>query len=102
MPVTAPNDLIVGDTSTFRLLLDGKPAADVDVTVMRGGIRYRYKMGEIELKTDAQGQVSVKWPDAGCTGSAPARRPRGANAGGTAQQPARRASYSATLEVLPQ
>jgi len=100
IPLTTPTDLSAGDSSSFRLLLDGKPAVDLDVTILRGGNRYRYKMGEIALKTDAQGQFSVKWPEAG-------RYWIGANAGGrgpggTAAQPARRASLSATVEVLPQ
>ncbi|HYJ96534.1 MAG TPA: DUF4198 domain-containing protein [Burkholderiaceae bacterium] len=102
IPTTAPTDLSVGDTSTFQLLLDGKPVADADVTVLRGGNRYRYKMGEIALKTDAQGLVSVKWPDAGRYWLGASQGPRGANAGGTAQQPARRTNCSTTVEVLPQ
>jgi uncharacterized GH25 family protein len=100
IPLTTPTDLSAGDSSSFRLLLDGKPAADLDVTILRGGNRYRYKMGEIALKTDAQGQFSVKWPEAGrywIGASAGGRGP-----GGTAAQPARRASFSATVEVLPQ
>jgi len=100
IPLTTPTDLSAGDSSSFRLLLDGRPAADVDVTILRGGNRYRYKLGEIALKTDAQGQFSVKWPEAG-------RYWIGANSGGrgpggTVAQPARRASLSATVEVLPQ
>lgn len=100
IPLTTPTDLSAGDSSSFRLLLDGKPAADTDVTILRGGNRYRYKLGEIALKTDAQGQFSVKWPEAGrywIGASAGGRGP-----GGTAAQPARRASLSATVEVLPQ
>ena len=102
IPTTAPTDLSVGDTSTFQLLLDGKPVADADVTVLRGGNRYRYKMGEIGLKTNAQGLVSVKWPDAGRYWLGASHGPRGANTGGTAQQPVRRANCSTTIEVLPQ
>lgn len=108
MPQTPPTDLSVGDTSSFVLLLDGKPAADTDVTILRGGNRYRYKMGEIALKTDAQGRFSVKWPEAGryWIGASHGRRP-GDMAGedpasAAAQQPVRRAGYSATVEVLPQ
>jgi len=70
--------------------------------VLRGGNRYRYKMGEIALKTNAQGLVSVKWPDAGRYWLGASQGPRGANAGGTAQQPARRTNCSTTVEVLPQ
>jgi uncharacterized GH25 family protein len=101
IPLTVPTDLSVGDTSSFQLLLDGKPVADVDVTVIRGGNRYRYKMGEIALKTDAKGQFSVKWPEAGRYWVGASHGGRGAS-GGTLSQPARRASLSATFEVLPE
>ncbi|MGY4831797.1 DUF4198 domain-containing protein [Sphaerotilaceae bacterium SBD11-9] len=99
IPLGTPTDLSVGDTSRFRVLLDGQPAANVDVTLIRGGNRYRYKMGEIALKTDAQGQFSVKWPEAGRYWIGASTGGRGP--GGTAAQPARRASLSATVEVLP-
>ena len=102
IPTSAPTDLSVGDTSSFVLLLDGKPLADADVTVLRGGNRYRYKMGEIALKTNAQGVVQVKWPEAGRYWLGASHGPRGAGAGGTLQQPARRANCSTTVEVLPQ
>ncbi len=109
LPLTRPTDLSTGEVSKFRLLLDGKPAADIDVTLVRSGHRYRYKMGEISLKTDAKGEFAVTWTDAG-------RYWLGASTGGRAGMdaeaasapakpsaaPAKRATYSATLEVLPQ
>src|SRR5262249_6741374 len=63
--LTPATDLAVGDTSRFRLLLDGKPAADLQLGIVRGGNRYRYKLDEIELRTDADGRFSVRWPEAG-------------------------------------
>jgi uncharacterized GH25 family protein len=100
LPLTNPTDLSVGDTTRFRMLLDGKPCAGADVTVIRGGNRYRYKLGELALKTDAAGEFSVAWPEAGryWLGVNHGGRPQGAAApaGG-----ARRESYSATFEVLP-
>jgi len=100
LPLTSPTDLSVGDTSRFRILLDGKPYAGADVTVIRGGNRYRYKMGELGFKTDAAGEFGVAWPEAGryWLGVNHGGRPPGAPAptGG-----ARRESYSATFEVLP-
>lgn len=116
VPVTHPNDLVVGEAANFRFLLDGQPAAGLVVTVVPGGIRYRDVIGEMKLSTDAQGEFSVKWPSAGMyyltasAGGAP-RAPIGADgkpaavpAGprGTLQQPLRRAVYGATLEVMPQ
>ncbi len=103
LPLTSPTDLSVGDSTRFRLLLDGKPYANADVTLIRGGNRYRYRMGELALRTDAAGEFAVAWPEAG-------RYWMGANHGGrggpvaAASAPAggnRRESYSATFEVLP-
>ena len=105
VPVTHPNDLVAGSTATFGLLLDGKPAAGMAVAVIPGGVRYRDRLDDITLTTDKDGRFSVKWPAPGMywigasTGAAGAMEQ---TTGGTAAQPARRASYSATLEVLPQ
>jgi uncharacterized GH25 family protein len=99
VPLTKPTEIFVGDTGNFRLLLDGKPAADLTVTVIRGGNRYRDALGEITLKTDRDGKFSIKWPAAGMYWlSAHVGAPR--SAVGTFAQPTRRVSYSATLEVL--
>jgi hypothetical protein len=95
LPLTNPTDLSVGDATRFRMLLDGTPYAGADVTVIRGGNRYRYRMGEIALKTDAAGEFSVAWPEAG-------RYWLGVNHGGRPPGGgARRDSYTATFEVLP-
>jgi uncharacterized GH25 family protein len=97
-PLSRATDLSVGDASRFRVLLDGTPLANADVTLIRGGNRYRYKMGELALKTDAAGEFGVAWPEAG-------RWWLGINHGGRAQEgaaTARRESYSATFEVLPE
>jgi uncharacterized GH25 family protein len=110
VPLTAPTDLSSGDTTKFRLLLDGKPLANNDVTLVRGGGRYRYKLGDFGVKTDAQGEFSVKWEEAGrywLGASWPARGAGGPGAGGPGAAPAqpaapqRRVSYSGTFEVLP-
>jgi uncharacterized GH25 family protein len=98
VPLDAPVDLSEGDSTRFRLLLDGKPLADAAVSLLRGGNRYRYKMGELTLKSDAKGEFSVAWPEAGrywlgVSHNTPAEA---ANL-----PPLRRLSYSATLEVRP-
>ncbi|HEY0817280.1 MAG TPA: DUF4198 domain-containing protein [Rhizobacter sp.] len=114
VPVTHPNDLVVGETAKFRFLLDGQPAAGITVTVIPGGIRYRDKLEEQKLTADAQGEVSIQWAGPGMywLNAAPARAggdgegmggaeaPRGA--AGTLAKPTRRATYATTLEVLPQ
>ncbi|TBU98945.1 DUF4198 domain-containing protein [Stutzerimonas kirkiae] len=98
-PITHPNDLFAGETAEFAFLLDGKPAADVEISVVPGGNRYRDDLGEINLKTDAQGKVAITWPTAGMYWlEAELKTTEGVS------KPAseRRASYSVTLEVLPQ
>lgn len=63
--VTHPNDLVTGEPATFRLLVDGKPAANAEVTVVRGDDRYRDDAGETTLKTATDGTVRIKFPQAG-------------------------------------
>lgn len=98
VPVTHPNDLFVGEAAQFKLLLDGKPAANLKVLLVPGGIRYRDAQNEIEAQTDAEGAFGVEWPTAGMYWLNASIEDR------QASKPAsgRRASYSATLEVLPQ
>jgi uncharacterized GH25 family protein len=98
-PVTHPNDLYVGEEATFALMLDGKPAAKLPVTIIAGGTRYRDAQGEIEVKTDAQGRFSVTWPDPGMYWLE-ATLEDGKTSIPQAKQ--RRVSYAATFEVLPQ
>lgn len=110
VPVTHPNDLVAGEAATFQFLLDGKPARDLGVTVIPGGIRYRAALGQIDLKTDAEGKVSVNWPGPGMywLNASIGGRPEGGPAAGASTPPPpppagpapRRASYTTTLEVL--
>jgi uncharacterized GH25 family protein len=126
VPVTHPNDLVAGEAARFKLLLDGKPAADLKVTAIAGGTRYRDSQDEITTTTAADGQFTITWPQAGMywlnaslgggmegpgeggKGGKPddaakpapeAAKKKGKDAPPAA--PARRASYTATLEVLP-
>jgi len=109
--VTHPNDLVEGDTATFRFLDNGKPAAGYSATVILGGLRYRSELGEMRMDTDANGEIKVKWPAAGMywVNVAPLRPPRVEGAppappsgpAGTLAEPVRRSNYSLTLEVLP-
>jgi uncharacterized GH25 family protein len=98
-PVTHPNDLFVGDTANFQLLLDGKPAADVEVSVVPSGVRYRDKLNDMTLKTNAEGKFSVKWTQPGMWFIEADVRD---NKTALPQAKERRASYAATFEVLPQ
>src|SRR5690606_36361247 len=99
VPVTHPNDLYAGEKATFRLQLDGKPAAGVEVSVIPGGTRYRNSQDEIKATTGADGSFSVTWPAAGTYWL------NASSEGGTpTMEPAtaRHVSYTATFEVLPQ
>ncbi|MFA9217136.1 MAG: DUF4198 domain-containing protein [Sphingomonadaceae bacterium] len=98
VPLTHPNDMRAGEQARWRFLLDGKPAANLAFSLVPGGVRYRGTLGEIRYTTDAQGAVTFEIPAAGMylvSTSWPA-------AGQPPQTPARRATYAATVEVLPQ
>ncbi len=95
---THPNDLVAGETAQFRLMLDGKPGAGIDVQVVPGGIRYRDKLLESKVKTDADGRFTVKWDMPGMYWMEASVRD---SANVTPPVKERRASYAVTLEVLP-
>jgi hypothetical protein len=96
-PVTHPAELVSGEAAKFRFLIDGKPAADLKVTVIPGGKRYRDADGGMELTTGADGVLSVTWPTAGMywlnatTTDTKTSTPRATE---------RRLAYSTTLEVM--
>lgn len=126
VPMTHPNDLVAGEAATFQFLLDGKPAANLPVTVIPGGIRYRDKLNQIDATTGADGKVTITWPtpgmywlnvttannrgEGGLGGpggmGGPGAGGPGAGQGAAAVpprpagRPQRRASYISTLEVL--
>lgn len=103
VPLTHPNDMRAGETARWRFLLDGKPAAGLGFSLVPGGVRYRGTLGEIRLATDANGEASFTIPAAGMylvSSSWPAAAP--AAPGQPPQMPARRVTYAATVEVLPQ
>jgi uncharacterized GH25 family protein len=99
VPITHPNDLFSGEKATFRFLLDGKPAAGVKVSVLAGSTRYRDKQDEISATTDAKGEFSVTWPNAGMYWLNATLEGQKAT---VPQAKERRLGYTATLEVLPQ
>lgn len=99
VPVTHPNDLFAGEAATFQFVLDGKPAADLEVSVIPGGIRYRDNLGEMKLKTDKDGKVAVTWPQPGMYWMAAELEDDKTS---LKQAAKRRASYNTTLEVLAQ
>ncbi|TWI00302.1 putative GH25 family protein [Luteimonas cucumeris] len=99
VPVTHPNDLYANEEAKFRFQIDGKPAAGLDVEIIRGGTRYRNAQDEIKVKTDASGEFAVTWPQPGMYWLEVSTQDDKVNVPGAKQ---RRLGYVATLEVLPQ
>lgn len=101
VPVTHPNDLFAGEAATFQFLLDGKPASGLAVTVIPGGIRYRDQLGQMDLKTGADGKVQLTWPEPGMYWvNVTTPQPERAEGDTSPPPPGRRASYVTTLEVM--
>lgn len=92
------NDLVAGEASQLRLLVDGQPAANVEVSIVAGASRYRDSLNEINVTTDAQGNFSVTWPAAGAYWLEASHKD---NKTSLPQAKERRLTYVATLEVLP-
>ena len=96
IPVTHPNDLVADEPATFKLSIDGLPAAGVEVTVARGGTRYRDAPEEMTVTTGPDGAFTVTWPEPGMYWlNASVRTPaQGETIAASAQ-------YVAVMEVLP-
>lgn len=94
----APTDLVKGEKAEFALQLDGRPARDVEVKVIQGDTRYRDKLDEIALRTDAQGRFAVTWPQAGLYRLEASSKDDKTT---VPRAKERRLSYAATLEVMP-
>jgi uncharacterized GH25 family protein len=99
VPASHPNDLYRGEAATFRVMLDGKPAADLEVEIIRDGTRYRDDPESLRVKTNGAGEFSVTWPQAGLYWLDVSVEDSNVS---VPQASKRHASYNATLEVLPQ
>ncbi len=63
--VTHPSDVVATEAATFKLLLDGKPAAGVEVTLMRGYDHWSdTATPELKVTTGADGAFKVTLPQA--------------------------------------
>lgn len=65
LPETHPGDLVAGEEAVFLLLLDGRPAAGVELAVVQGAGRHIERPFEQKLVSDAQGRVRVRFPAPG-------------------------------------
>jgi len=96
-PITQPGALASDEEGQFRFLVDGKPAANLAVTVVPGGKKYREAEDAQELKTGADGVLHVKWPVPGMywlNASYSDNKPT------TPRATERRLSFTTTLEVV--
>ncbi len=98
-PLTHPNDLVASEEAKFKLLLEGKPVPDVEVSVVRGGIRYRDDLGETVVKTGADGGFVITWPEPGMYWLEASVSDDKTT---VSQATERRTNYAVTLEVLPE
>ncbi|WP_374296181.1 DUF4198 domain-containing protein [Sphingomonas sp.] len=96
-PVTHPDELVAGEPARFRFLVDGKPAANLKVTVIPGGKRYRDSENAMELTTDGQGLLTVTWPTAGMYWLNATATDSNTT---TPRATERRLGYTTTLEVM--
>ncbi|RZJ43927.1 MAG: DUF4198 domain-containing protein, partial [Brevundimonas sp.] len=85
-----------GEAATFKFIRDGQPVADQDVTIARGGTRYRDNPDEMTVRTGADGAFTVTWPEAGMYWINTSVR-----TAAQGDQMAANAQYNGVLEVLP-
>lgn len=97
-PLTHPNDLVSSEEAKFEFHIDGKPAADLEVELVADGIRYRDGVNAMKLKTDAKGNVAIKFPRPGLYWLNVDAKDQKTS---ISQAKERRLGYIATLEVLP-
>ena len=90
-----PHILILGGTTEARALASR--------LVARGGLQYRDNPEEMTAKTDADGKVSITWPEAGMYWVNTSWRDPAAPAGpgGRHGPPVASAQYTAVRQVLP-
>jgi len=80
IPLTNPTENVVGTPARFRVLVDGKPTPDIDITIVPGGGRFRANLGDMSVKSDAKGEATVNWTGAGMVWLGASWPPRPASA----------------------
>jgi 5-hydroxyisourate hydrolase-like protein (transthyretin family) len=81
------------------LIADGKPAAGIEVNIVRGGTRHRNRLDNMSTKTGIDGKFTVTWPEAGMYWLEAELTDKNTS---IPQAKQRRLSYAATLEVSPE
>ncbi|MCH7313582.1 DUF4198 domain-containing protein [Acinetobacter sp. ANC 3882] len=97
--LTHPNELYAGESFKAQVLIDGKPVPNLEVDVFKGASSYQpnAKRDQPHVKTNAKGEVEVKFSEAGIyliTTAYPE-----ANTDNTKQPIAQSYTYSVTVEV---
>ncbi|MEP9358544.1 DUF4198 domain-containing protein [Sphingomonas sp. KR3-1] len=64
-PLTHPAEIASGSDAQFRLLFDGKPLANTEVTLFRAAGNYDGKKIAATARSDAQGNFTLRPADAG-------------------------------------
>jgi uncharacterized GH25 family protein len=103
--LTNPTELHAGEKARFRFQLDGKPLPNFPFSLIPGGVKYRGTANEVRLTTDANGEASFTLPAPNMywlSANFPANAPRGPGGPGEGPAEAKRYSYSATFEILPE
>lgn len=59
-PVTHPSELYLGTPFEFSVVFDGKPMANQELVLDRGGADYEEAATHVAVKTDAQGKAVLK------------------------------------------
>ncbi len=102
VPTTNPTEMHSGDKVTWRFLLDGKPAANLGVSLFQGGVKFRGTLGEIRQTTNDKGELTLTLPAAGqymvSTSWPEIKRVEGQ----PPQMAPRRVTYSAVVEIQPE
>ncbi len=101
VPQTHPNDLYAGEKATFQLFIDGKPAKRAEVEIVPGGMRYRDQQNSMAVTADDKGNIVITWPQAGLYWLNGSYEDNNSDISIDNTKVRRRASYTATFEVLP-
>lgn len=65
LPITHPADIVEKNDTEFKLLFNGKPVKNAEVSIVREGTLYRNQIEAIEVKSDNKGIVSFIPQEAG-------------------------------------
>lgn len=60
-----PNDIFVNEEGHFRLLLNGHPASNLELSITKSGTKHRNQREKIRIKTDKDGYFEIKFSESG-------------------------------------